>query len=443
MNRFRLGVRARLTVGATLFAAVVLLAAFVIAHQMIASALLARDRALATEAIGPYAVDILHTPAEHPDGPSAGTLIAVRSPDGRFVVDTLPADVLRATTGSRADAVRTATAEYVVERRTVEADGGTWTIWSARSAAGRTDALMVVDATFVATGAGLLVVLCLGFWFFARAALRPVERMRIGASELGDDDLLPVGQADDELSRLAATLNELVARTRESAARERRMVSNAAHELRTPIANLRAGIEIAVQRSGVDGRETRDLRSLERMVGRLSELAANLLELSRLDEGHPQGEASVADLVEVALAAVDAARLRTQDETIDIDHEIGVVEPGARVRVDAISFGRLLDNLLANAIAAVTGSDVGSGSVRVTLEDRDGTLVTRVQDSGPGMSPDLLATAFDRFTRGTTSSAGSGLGLSLVRAIATAAGGTASLEQRPDGFAVVIRLPNM
>lgn len=426
----RPGLRLRLVLGAAAAAAVVLLVALLVARAEIAGLAVQSDQRLAAADIAPFMADLRHGGTERPDPPSTGVLIAIRAPNGSWSTDTMPLDVRAQLGGQPLTTIGTASAQFVVARKQFVARGGTWTIWAARDATARAALGGGIDLVLLITGLALTAAFAVAATVLVRAALRPVEQMRARASTLGADELLPVPSGRDELSRLAETLNDLVIHTRASAAHERRMIANAAHELRTPITNLRAAVDLA-RRNPTAPR----LAEVGRLTDRLGDLAANLLELSRLDEGQRPMPTRAADLENAVLTAVDGWRTRLAGSAIDLDQASAVSEDDLLVPIDTVSIGRVVDNLLANSVRAL--GDAGTARVVLTINAEGLQLI--VEDDGPGMPPALLAEAFDRFVRGT--SEGSGLGLALVRAIAEAGGGTAELHPRQPGLRVAVRFP--
>ncbi|GAA2750138.1 sensor histidine kinase [Amnibacterium kyonggiense] len=423
--------RARLVLLAAITAAVMLLIALVVARAQIATALADTDRQLAVEDIAPYVADLQRSGREHPDPPSSGVLIAVRAPDGSIVTDSMPDDVRERLGSSPFATVQTESAEFVVARRTVRTAAGTWTIWAARDTTAHAAQLAAIDLTLWLTGVALVLAFVVTAALFVRAALRPVDELRARAAALGPDELLPDPGGGDELARLAGTLNDLVTRTRAATAHERRMIADAAHELRTPVANLRVAAELA-RRDPAPER----LDELVLLTSRLGDLAGNLLELARLDDGVRPEPSDARTLEDALLLAVDSWRTRLAGTDVELDHAVTVDDPSRRIAVDGVSIGRLADNLIANAVKAV-GS---RGSVRVLLEVGAHGLLLAVEDDGPGMPPALLDTAFDRFVRGS-GSGGGGLGLALVQGIAQACGGSARLVPLPSGLRAEVRIP--
>jgi signal transduction histidine kinase len=282
-------------------------------------------------------------------------------------------------------------------------------------------------------------------WLLARAALRPVERLRRRAGELGDSvdaDLLPVDASGDEIAQLAATLNAFLQRIRMSVDREKQMVSDAAHELRTPLAALRTQLELAHDDFDDPDALRFEIVAAESSVARLSSLAGNLLELARLERAPELGPVTGATLTEELGEAVDRARLLavSKDARIGFGSELPD-EP--RYPLDRATFGRLLDNLLSNAVAAIAHR----GSIQVELAATGDAASLTVRDDGPGVPESFLPRAFDRFSRPDDSrssrSGGSGLGLALVKAIAVGTGGDVTMRNLNPGLEVQVTIPHL
>jgi signal transduction histidine kinase len=447
----RLSIRARITLGSVLVAVLLLSGALLLVRGQVAQVLAASDAALAGGDLAGFVADIAADPGSEIDDPGTGVLVLVRSPDGAAQVDTLPHDVRDIVdTREPGDTQFRMTDDedrgFVVVGRTVESGAGSWMLWAARSTSASELALEGIDRLLVLGGALLLAGFAAASWVLATLALRPVTRMRRHAESLGAalDGELPVGPADDELARLARTLNDLLARVRASAAREKQVVSDAAHEMRTPLAALRTQLELAHRDFGDAEALERDVRSAESSATRLAGLAGNLLELSRLeaDAGAGARIASAAQLGTEFLGAVDRARLLGLASSTEIGFDLALSREDVTYRLDAASFGRLADNLLSNAVSASAG-----GAVEADLVQDADMLTLVVSDDGPGMPADFLPHAFERFSRPdaarTSQTGGSGLGLALVQAIASAAGGTAEVANIPIGFAATVRLPKM
>ena len=269
----------------------------------------------------------------------------------------------------------------------------------------------------------------------ARAALRPVERMRTRAERITDADAterLPVPASRDEIENLGHTFNELLARLDAALGRERRMLSDASHELRTPLTVLKTGIQVALRRERDAGELREALESAGREAERVSRLAEDLLVLARADQGRLPIRAEPIAAGELLEAAAARARAAGRDVRADVEPD------GPVVLADPDRVGQALDNLVGNALAH------GGGEVRLVARTGEGRVELHVLDAGEGFPEELLGQAFERFTQSDTarSGKGSGLGLAIVAAIARAHGGEASARNLPGGGADVwISLP--
>jgi signal transduction histidine kinase len=278
----------------------------------------------------------------------------------------------------------------------------------------------------------LLVSSAIGY-VVAGAALRPVEAMRRQAAEISADTperRLPLPRADDEISRLGETLNEMLVRLDAGIARERRFVADASHELRTPLAALRTELELAARRPRSQRELEAAVASAAEEVERLVRLADDLLVLARADDGQlvirPEELRVRALLDEVAeRRAADAARA---GQGIHVSAPDGLVVVGDRGRLEQ-AVGNLVDNALVH----------GDGIVRLEARADDGRILLTVSDEGPGFPASFVPRALERFTRAdpSRSGGGTGLGLAIVDAIARAHGGAVRVDE---GGAACVRL---
>jgi signal transduction histidine kinase len=301
-----------------------------------------------------------------------------------------------------------------------------------------------VSTTLLIALAILFVAFAATSWLLVGLALRPVGRMRAIADRLRhgrSTELLPVGPARDELSDLAATLNALIEDLRESADRERRLVADASHELRTPLAALRTRLELAERVRDDPAALYADVVDARRSIDRLQSLTDGLLILSRIDAGTVAGDASSAALREEVADSVDRVRMLARDRDLAIDFVAPASTVSARYPVSPTDFGRILDNLLANAVTATPDG----GSVTATLVERAEEIVLSVDDDGPGVPDAFLAVATDRFTRpdaARSREGGAGLGLAIVAGLSRAAGGQFTIRNlAPHGLGVEVRIP--
>jgi hypothetical protein len=289
---------------------------------------------------------------------------------------------------------------------------------------------------------GMIAVLSLTLaWLIAGRALRPLRAMtettrRISAESL--DQRLAVAGPRDELSDLAGTVNGLLARLEGSFAAQRRFAANAAHELRTPLATIRASLDVAVAKpepvpvAVVADRLYGQLDQVERLLD-------GLLVLARVQHGDLPGTTALSlDAVAAASLADRADVIAARNLTVSHASDPG----GARVAGSAELIRRMVDNVLDNAIVH---NDAG-GWIQVAVASHQAVTFLVVDNGGGVLDPGLareLAQPFRRLGADRTSSdRGSGLGLSIVAAIAAAHRGTLELLPRPEGgLRVRIGLP--
>jgi signal transduction histidine kinase len=272
----------------------------------------------------------------------------------------------------------------------------------------------------------------------AAAALRPVERMRRHAAAVTaaeTSERLPVPPANDEISRLGHTLNEMLARLEVAFKRERAFVSDASHELRTPLAILRTELELALR-----GEHTREeledaLRSAAEESERLSRLAEDLLVIARSDQGRLPVRPERIEAGEMLTRVAGRFRTRARAEGRPLAPD---PSPGVTLQADPARIEQALANLVDNALHH------GEGTVRLSARTVDGQVELHVSDEGPGFPPDFLPRAFERFTRAdeARTRGGTGLGLAIAAAIAAAHGGTAHAANGALGADVWISLPS-
>jgi signal transduction histidine kinase len=284
-----------------------------------------------------------------------------------------------------------------------------------------------------------LVLLLVGAitWLVIGRALAPVERMRREVASITDDRLdrrVDVPPSGDEVHRLGGTMNAMLARLQAARDRQRRFVSDASHELRSPIATLRQSGEVAQRHPDAFERgELADTVVAESL--RLQRLVDQLLVLTRVDEGRTVGDAREVDLDDLVLA--EAARTRRERTGLEVD--TSRVGP-ARVLGDPLALAQIVRNLVDNA-ARHAHSTVGMG-----LVEEAGRVRLEVADDGAGIPPGDRDRVFERFVRLDEARArdggGSGLGLAIVRELVAAHHGTVAVVDTPSGGALfVVGLP--
>lgn len=283
----------------------------------------------------------------------------------------------------------------------------------------------------------------------AEQLTRPLEQIAESALEVGDDNLghrIPAVSTDAELQDVTDVLNDMLTRLEQAFEQQQqligsqqRFITDASHELRSPLANLRGTVEVILRRPRTADDYRQTLESLQPEIERLSRLVNDLLTLSRADLGGLGAAAGPCDLRLVAETSLEAHRARASTRGIAL--ELEVAEPVC-VRGDHDRLRQVLDNLLDNALRyAPTESTV---RLRVWQEGERG--LASVRDAGPGIEAEDQMHLFDRFYRADQSrarhSGGMGLGLAIARAIVEAFNGDIWVESTPGhGTAFVLALP--
>jgi signal transduction histidine kinase len=291
------------------------------------------------------------------------------------------------------------------------------------------DTLVRLLAVLVVAGSALLGCVV---WFVVGRSLRPVEQMRRTVDALDDRDLqtrIESPRTGDELERLADTLNDLLARLEQAVEREHQFVADASHELRTPIAGLRAVLETEAADPSLVVLTRAD--ALVRL-DQLRDLVEELLALERADALAPSSQA--VDLDELVLGQ---ARQLARSTTLRIDTSR---VSGGQVAGRDTDLARVVENLSANA------ARYARSTVTLEVHQVGDTVEFVVADDGPGIDPADRARIFERFAtlddaRGPQRR-GAGLGLSIVAVIVARHGGAVAVEDNPGGGArFVVRLP--
>ncbi|HEY7883026.1 MAG TPA: ATP-binding protein [Streptosporangiaceae bacterium] len=331
----------------------------------------------------------------------------------------------------------------------VRASGGHVVIAAVSFAQVHDSLATLARALFIGTPL-LFGLLALAIWLVTGYTLRPIAALRRGAAEVTGTGLpraLPVPPARDEVRSLAVTLNDMLSRLAEAQQRQRDLVSDTAHELRSPIASIRAQLEVALDHpDGLDWAET--ARDVHADTLRLARLAEDLLLLARLD-GQPLRRTTVdlAALCSTVAARYGAARVPVRASVPGGGGPEG--GPAAcAVPGDPDALRRLLVNLLDNAVRHA------ASQVCVSVCSEAGWAVLTVVDDGPGIPDAERERVFGRFTRldnarDRTGEEGAGLGLAIVRSTAEAHGGSVSLGDAAvpneagssPGLRAVVRLP--
>ncbi|AUH32235.1 sensor histidine kinase [Paracoccus tegillarcae] len=292
---------------------------------------------------------------------------------------------------------------------------------------------LMFDALVPALLSGLLLLVMA--WFVTRSALRPLEALSDGLALRDPNDLtpMPTDGLPRELQLMLGAMNRFMGRLDRQIAAMRNLISDTAHQLRTPVAAIRAQAEAVVEQpeQSLQRRELDRLLARSRSLGTLlDQLLSRALVIHRTDSA-PR---LPLDLREVALDIVE----RRDHELLSPGAELQLVigEQPVMVQADSFSVTEAAKNLLSNALKH------GQSPVQIGAEQHGAHAMLWVQDAGPGPAPHLVQRLGGRFERSATSPEDSaGLGLSIVKAVASALGGQLDLEHRDDGFRIQMVLP--
>jgi signal transduction histidine kinase len=430
----RLSVRWRITlVAAGLFAVALGLASFVLVRE-VRNNLVDGIRSTDEQQLAALASQV-------EDGLPGQVNLPRMQPRGlpEYLVQTRAGNFLILSDGSvvPADARARARAEHrqreLETRQVVDSPEGQVTLIAQRSLAEVDETInSITDALLIGFPALVLLVGLLA-WYLAGRALRPVEAIRSEAASITGSTIhrrVPVPESRDEVSRLAVTMNEMLDRLEDASARQRRFVSDASHELRSPVASIRTQLEVALRRPDRD-----DWAEVARRVltedERLEQAVADLVELARVDEHDAAMDFVEVDLDEVVFEECARERAVPIDTT---------QVSGGRVLGRRDALARVVRNLVDNA------SRHAESHVWVALGIDHGTVELVVTDDGPGIPPKDRERVFERFTRldeGRARDAGGmGLGLAVVKTTVERHHGTVTIEDdEPHGARFVVRIP--
>ena len=285
-----------------------------------------------------------------------------------------------------------------------------------------------------------VIVSGLGAYLLARSTFRPIDRMIRTVGEISEGrDLsrrigLPPGR--DEISRLGQAFDNMFARLETSFESEKQFTSDASHELRTPVAVILAQCEDARRHAQDPAQYTEAIDVIERQAGRMRDLIAQLLQMTRLEQGTQRANFEQADLSGLVEVLCEEQPALPHGVTIRAD-----VQPGVEAWLDVTLISRLLQNLIDNA--ARYGRE--NGHIWVTLRRVEGEVLLSVRDDGIGIPADRLERIWQRFYQVETArgaGGGAGLGLTLVRELAALHGGTVTVDSREgEGSCFTLRFP--
>ncbi|MFC4015369.1 sensor histidine kinase [Nonomuraea purpurea] len=312
---------------------------------------------------------------------------------------------------------------------------GNWTVYTSSPAIP-----LWVEPWLAALVAGSAVGIAVGITYLGHrivtTALRPVSAIRKELDEINAScpgHRVPVPSSRDEISGLADSINLTLARLDRAMKQQRQFTSDASHDLRSPIAAMRAEVEDALQ-APRDTSVTTMGKSILGSLDRLEAIVSNLLALAKLDAGAPYTDEPI-DLAELTNTECQTRRPTSK-------RLICRLESGVLVRGDRLQLTRLITNLLDNA------DRHADSTVTVTVRQAAQDVAElEVVDDGPGIDPDKRELVFERFTRldaaRNKDAGGTGLGLPIARQIAESFGGTLRIEDSDRGARFVLRIPQM
>lgn len=283
----------------------------------------------------------------------------------------------------------------------------------------------------------LVIILAGGIWILVGRTLAPVDAIRAETEAITGSDLhrrVPEPDREDEIGRLARTLNRMLERLEEASGRQRQFVADAAHELRTPVASLRTTLETArtsprrIDWDDVSGDALAD-------TIRMQQLTEQLLLLARIDADRLPLRMQAVDLDDIIITTM--ARHRPGP---DVDVDAAHIQP-LQITGEPILLEQVVRNLIDNATAHATHR------VEIALRQGEDAAILTVDDDGPGIPPEARRAVFERFTRldharTRTSTGGAGLGLAIVADILAAHGATIQATDSPLGGArLTVSLP--
>jgi two-component system, OmpR family, sensor histidine kinase BaeS len=294
------------------------------------------------------------------------------------------------------------------------------------------------QAMIFATVLAIVLASCIGF-LFARTLVRPINRMTTTAKAIKEGDLSARTElhGEDEIAHLGETFDAMADSIERDRELERRLTTDVAHELRTPLMAIQSTVEAMVD--GVFAADEERLETVNSEVQRLSRLVDAILKLSRLENRSTPMKKEVVDLGNLIAGIVATHEAFVADSGLTLKYEM---EPGVCVQGDADMIRQATANLISNAVRYTP--EGGLITVRVKRGDIMGSIV--VQDTGIGLSPDEAKMVFSRFWRAdagrTRESGGLGIGLSVVKEIVERHNGWVQVEGRKgEGACFTIHIP--
>ncbi|MBJ3785185.1 sensor histidine kinase [Devosia sediminis] len=332
--------------------------------------------------------------------------------------------------------------EGVAVVRSIELDNGMRLVVG-RDVVERRGYSAIILQSFLVGVIGIILFSLIAGGITARRVLKRIDTIQQTSTKIMSGNLserVPVTRRNDEFDALAANLNAMLDRIEQLLQGLKEVTDNVAHDLKTPLTRLRSQAEAALRDTASP--ETRE-KALETVIGESDRLIRTfnaLLMIARVEAGAPSG--ALAD-IDVSAIVADMAELYgpvAEDEGIAIEARI---EPGVTLKANRELIGQAMVNLLENAVKYAKPETGDGGRVEVELKRVSGKVRIVVADNGPGIPEADRKRVLERFVRleKSRSEPGSGLGLSLVNAVARLHGGTLTIEDNAPGVRAVIELP--
>ncbi|MEM5294358.1 sensor histidine kinase [Burkholderia sp. JPY481] len=283
------------------------------------------------------------------------------------------------------------------------------------------------------SGEVLTLVLAMVFVYLGLTfELLPLMKVKDDVADRNASQLEPirVARLHVELRPIVDAINQCIARMGQQAATQRQFISDAAHQLRTPLALLVAQIQFARQRDSRDARLDEALAGMHKSSRKLTTLTNKLLLLAQAESAAPLSVPERIDLSALIAGVLEELIAFAQSREIDLGAEL---EDGLYVTGDEALTAALVTNLVDNALRYTQAG----GRVTVQTQRRDAMAIVRVIDNGPGIKADARERVFERFYRASSHAEGTGLGLPIVREIAHRQGGSVTLESNAGGAGLV------
>lgn len=384
------------------------------------------DRFVHLELKGTDEASVVEEAREFSTGLPQGSGVQLRRQTGALLLARPPAQIT-ALQDSNSVLVQGRRARVIRRKTIIEGQAFELLLWRSYE---DVDATLWQLARLLATLTPVFLALSvLGGWLLSRRTLRPVDDLTLAARSVSLSRLserLPVPESKDELQRLCIAWNEMLSRLEESANRLKRFTADASHELRTPVAVIRAAAELAIRQDREPAAYRQALVNIRELSVEMGQLVDNLLSLARAEELQLRSSFVPVDLREVVRDT--EVRVRPVAEAKGLALSITLPESPATVMGDPASLRRFLHLLADNALKFTQAP----GQIGIGVGARADKWIVQISDTGIGIQPDDLPRIFDRFFQAdpSRSVAGSGLGLSLARWIADAH--EASIEVRSE-----------